>query len=187
MTTCYTSRSACATHCAVEGRCARCNSSHDPPRPPHTRPHACARTCAAQAWAKTIIPHGRAYRTYRFERVTELLRHLLDKDHDVDTDDARGFFDWLESTEAFPDNDVLARRVTQLVSHQTLGREGLAVQARSDANVKVAKMWLFTTMTAPNQAATIRVGDSTVDIGGNSGQHRASLMQWYTIYLARGG
>ena len=111
---------------------------------------------AAQAWAKTIIPQSEAY-TYRFERVTELLRGLLD----MDRDDAGGFFDWLESTEAFPDNAALAGRVTELVGRGRLGRRGLAVEAGRPENVKEAKMWLFTTMTAPNQAARIRVGRST--------------------------
>lgn len=133
---------------------------------------------AAQAWAKTIIPLGEAYTTYRFKSVTELLRRLLERDPvGMDVGD---FFDWLESTDDFPDNAALARRVTDLVGDRTVGRRGLAVEQGSSENVREAKMWLFTTMTAPNESAQVRVGRRRVQIVGNSGsQHMTSLNQWY--------
>ena len=149
-------------------------------RLPPARDPTRVRERAAQAWAKTIIPQSEAY-TYRFERVTELLRGLLDRDPvGMNRDDAGDFFNWLESTEAFPNNRALAGQVTRLVSHRRLGRRGLAVRAGSNENVKEAKMWLFTTMTAPNGTRRVSVGDDRVEIIGNSGaQHMTSLMQWY--------
>ena len=128
-------------------------------RLPPARDPTRVRECAAQAWAKTIIPQGEAYTTHRFEVVTGLLRRLLGSH--VYTDDARGFFDWLESTDPFPDNAALALQVNQLVK-QASGTQGVFnMEEREATNVKEAKMWLFTTMTAPNQAARIRVGRST--------------------------
>ena len=143
----------------------------------------------------TIFPPERPHDALRFQLVTEMLRRLLEDDQRLGLN-AGAFFDWLASDAIeFPANDAVAANVNGLLvvevrkhnrARLRSERDQFEVTPASVANVKEAKMWLFTAMAAPNVEGTIRVrtGDDNVrvNLGGNSHNYWLALKQWYGLY-----